>query len=788
MNRITLRIAWRNIRKYQTQSIISILGLGIGLGCILQLSILVVHEYSFDNFVPKPNCTFKILQGNDCLTSYPLAENAIKEIPSIKNYFRYYETSPIEYRNKTNDIVSETNFGFADPSIFECLGVRLISGFAAKSISEIVISEDMARKHFGTLSAVGNSMTFKLNNEFRIFTITGVYNNFPSNSSIAPNYICHINLATELVKQFQKTLGRYGNSREDMFDWNNLILDTYLVLVDNANPEKVAEGLNKYLVNIKNEKRKELTYSLQPITDIYLKSGNISVNQWTRQGNARDLRNYIAISLFILLIALLNYILLTRARIATRLKEFGTQKVLGASATRIRQQIVLESMIIVLISIIPATLVAFGNIPYISSSLGKNIGLSVIYNPTTWAIVIGILLVTGIVSGWIIGRSISNVSMLLLIKGKTKIYQSRNRLSNAFLTIHFAVFIILFVGVIILNKQIRFATTNFKAIDPTNIIISELNSPELSGQFSTIENEIKKVPGVIMTAGSSFIPPFNNFLPITLAAQDGEKMRFDGLIMGKGMIELLGLKVIEGRSFGDFVPNTTEVVFNESAAKKYKIEVGKIFIAFPVKGIVEDFHAHSMHSEIQPMVIIQQQPDRVRLVAVKTDGKNDALIISKLNEMVKNISPNDFISTYHLTDQIDNFYAKEQQQKQIIGSFAILAVILAIMGLFGMILIATARKTKEIGVRKVNGAKTWEIMVLINSDFIKWVLLAIAIAVPAAWYFANKWLQDFAYRTELSWWIFVIASLLSIIIAILTVSWQSWLAARKNPVEALRYE
>ncbi|MHC1702499.1 MAG: ABC transporter permease [Tenuifilaceae bacterium] len=788
MNAINFKIAFRNILKFKTQSVISIVGLGIGLGCILQLSLLVLHEYSFDNFVPEKENTYRVVQGNNCQTSFPFAEAAIKEIPAIKSFFRFYQTNEIEFKNPNNQVILEQNFAFADSSIFDCLGIKLKSGVPATNNSEIAISEDMAKKHFESASPIGASMLFKINNEFKILKITGVFENFPSNSTLSPSYIANITLSAEFISQYQQVLGKYGSNFADIYNWNVFDFTTYFVLASNANPEDVVLSLQKYKANITNETRKQQPYSLQPITDIYFKSSEIAGNSWTRQGNVQEMKYYIAIALFILLIALINYILLTRARIVTRLKEFGTQKVLGAKPNTIRQQIVLESMLIVLISLIPATYVAFGDIPYISNTLGRTIDFSIFSNPNTWLIIGLITLITGVVSGWIIGRSISKVSSIVLLKGKTTINYINYKWSNAFLSIHFAVFIILFIAVISLNKQIHFALTNFESIDPKNVIICELNSAELSFQFKVFENEVSKVPGVIQTAGSSFIPPFNNFLPITLAQPDGEKVRFDGLIMGKGMIELIGIKVIGGESFGELDTSRIEVVFNESAAKKHKIEAGKLFNSFYVKGIVKDFSAHSLHSLIQPMVILQQQPDRMRLFAVKTDGKNDKAIISTMTKLVTRIAPDNIVNIYYLKDQINKFYTREQNQARIIESFAILAVILSIMGLFGMIMITTARKSKEIGIRKVNGAEIWEVMAMLNIDFVKWVIVAFVIGSPIAWYSLNKWLQNFAYRTELNWWIFALAGILALCIAVITVSWQSWNTARKNPVESLRYE
>jgi len=347
---------------------------------------------------------------------------------------------------------------------------------------------------------------------------------------------------------------------------------------------------------------------------------------------------------------------------------------------------------------------------------------------------------------------------------------------------------VLVVSILTFKKQINFGLNNFKAINPRNIMVCELNSPELQKQIKVLQNELEKDPNVLMTAGSSFIPPFNNFLPIRLQTGD-ESIRFDGLIMGQGMIELLGMEIIDGESFGEYDPeNRVNFVLNESAALKYNIKAGDQLNGANIRGIVKDFSAHSIHSLIQPMAILQQNPEKMRLLAIKTNGLNDNAIKTRLENLIAEISPESNPEIKYLTDQIGQFYSREQNQAKLITAFSLLAVSLAVMGLFGIVLITISRRTKEIGIRKVNGARATEVVEMLNKDFLKWVLVAFVLAAPISWYIANRWLSNFAYKTGLSWWIFAIAGILAFAIALLTVSFQSWRAATRNPVEALRYE
>jgi putative ABC transport system permease protein len=259
--------------------------------------------------------------------------------------------------------------------------------------------------------------------------------------------------------------------------------------------------------------------------------------------------------------------------------------------------------------------------------------------------------------------------------------------------------------------------------------------------------------------------------------------------MGEGMTDMLDIDVIEGSSFTAYQTARMEVLFNESSAKKYNIKVDDNYLGvFHVKGIVKDFHAHSLHRLIEPMAIIQQSPANMGLVAIKTDGTNDKAVISRLRELFNQIDPDEIFEVTYLTDQMKGFYLNEKNQAKIMGAFSLLAAVLAIMGLFGIALISIARKTKEIGLRKVNGASVFEVIYLLNKDFVRWVIFSLFLGIPFSFYIVSKWQDRFAYKTDLSWWIFGLAGLSAVLIALLTVSWQSLRAATRNPVEALRYE
>jgi len=786
---INFKIAVRSIINSKVQSLVSILGLGIGLGSIILISMLYMHENSFDSYIPENNQLYRVLHGTHSSLPFPFGETAKNDIPSIDNFFRYYQSREFEIRQNGKDIIVEKRFACADPAIFNCLGIDLVIGKAAESNNEVAISENMAQKYFSNGDAMNKTFEARLNNEFINLTICGIYKDFPSNSSLSPNFISHTDLIGEFLGTRKKLLGEYGSENETFrTNWEKDVCITYVKINTEANANDITEQLQEYNSRFEAESKKEKAFSLQAATDVYLQSADIS-DIYSRRGNANELKYFLAIALFILFIAVVNYIFLTKARMDGRLKEFGVKRAFGSNTASIRKQMLFEANIISLLSLLPAIFVVILGMPFVNDTLGRNLDNQILSVWYAIPILLLIPLLTGSFSGLIVGIKISRISTILLLNKKSSTLPKRNQWSGSFLSLHFAIFIILIIGVLTLTKQINYALNNFTAINPENVIICELNTPELSQKFNVIDNHVKQMPGVISTAGSSFIPPFNWTLPIRLQdPKTNESIVFDGLIMGKGMTELLNIELIEGDYFGEYTDNPRKFIFNESAAIMYDLKVGETFNGFFIQGIVKDFTAHSMHKIINPMVIIQQHPDKMGLFAIKTTGETDDNIKASITKLFKEISPDKMPSIFTLQEQINQFYVREQNQAKLVSAFSILAIILTIMGLFGIVLNTVSRKTKEIGIRKVNGAKVSEIIIMLNKDFIKWVVLAYVIACPIAWYTMNRWLENFAYKTTLSWWIFVLAGVLALGIALLTVSWQSWRAATRNPVEALRYE
>ncbi len=780
--------AIRSILRNKIPSLISILGLGIGLGCIIILLALIIHEKSFDKSIPGHRNVYRIVFGSSGQTYPALAENMAIEFPEVKGFFRYFQPYSIQLKTPANEVVSEQNFGFADSSIFRIIGIKFVSGTFAKSATEVAVSDKVAMKYFANLSPIGEVIRVRFPDGFLNLIISGVFRSFPSNSTLNPSFITDIRMSEKMLLQFQRTLGEYAFSENRSSGWKSPDFLSYVVLDKSADPGELSVKMEKYREFIPNERKDSLSFKLQPVTEIYLGSGDITGSLYLRRGNREELKYYEIISVLILLISIANYVLLARASVSERMHELGTRKVFGASQRKIRRLILLESTIIVLLSLIPASFVLDIGLSFVNATLNKTLTSQVFMSPVMWLLLVAVVLLTGFLSGWIIGLNYSRIPALKLISGKLNSPSRSQKWNYSFLVLHFTIYMMLVSGVIAVSKQLNYSMTSYTGINVDNILVAELNSDELKNSFPTLCDEMEKVPGVVSTAGGTYIPPLNFSLPVTLAVAEGEKIRFDGLIMGEGMTELLGIEVIEGSSFGPFKPGTPEILINESTAKKHNVKAGDNLLVFKVRGIVRDFHAHSLHNLIEPMVIIPQNPVKMSIMAIKTDGTNDETVVKKFRELYTQISPDEIFEVSYLSDVIDDFYESEKNQFRIIGAFSILAMVLAVMGLFGITLISISKRKQEIGIRKVNGASIPEILFMLNSDFVKWVIAAIIISVPASVWLLSLWMKRFAYKTEMSWWIFAAAGLSALIIAVLTVSWQSSRAATRNPVEALRYE
>jgi putative ABC transport system permease protein len=428
-------------------------------------------------------------------------------------------------------------------------------------------------------------------------------------------------------------------------------------------------------------------------------------------------------------------------------------------------------------------------LPIFNNLFQKELDIELLLKWEYMLAILFIMLLTGIVAGIYLGFYVSSISPARLIQNKGAGVHGKSRAKGTLVIVQFIAFLLLVISFMLMQKQYNFSLKKEIGINTENVMVVGLNDDDVRNNVQVIRNELLNDPNVQSCVLTSFMtPPSDNILNIQYHDKvTGEDVKMEGLVLGVGELELLRIPVIKGCSFNQSnAQDKNNIIVNETAAKLLKIDAGSNLSSFKVIGIVPNFHFHSLHQPVGPIVILSQTSNFPNLL-IKTNGDN-ASVQKRLKEICKTVSPGFSYETEMLSDRIAQFYEREEKQIGTIAFFSAIALGLSIIGLLGFVSITLNKRTKEIGIRKINGANNKEILNLFYAQYTRWIILAFIIACPIAWYAMHKWLESFAYKTEMSWWVFAAAGVMALVIALVTVSFQSWRAATRNPVESLRYE
>jgi putative ABC transport system permease protein len=533
-------------------------------------------------------------------------------------------------------------------------------------------------------------------------------------------------------------------------------------------------------------------FRLKPFTKIYY-SPEVENESNTKHGNLLYNKILIAVSIFILLLAAINFINLTIANAVARSKEVSIKKIQGASLFHLIVQFVFETILIILISFIISVFLLWFINPLLNSLTGfpvNTVDLFTINNLLIFAAgLITFIIITGIYPSLYISSYTINTN-----KGRLSGYSRHNGIRNGLIIFQNLVSITLICCTLIANQQFRYMNKKDLGFDKNDIINLKINS-QLKDHLDLFKENLLKYPEIISVSYSSRIPG-NYWGSWCCVNIEGKENKYFNNYVDPDYLKTLGIRIKEGRNFSANNPGDIKATYliNETAIKLYDLKnpIGQVIvpgngIRGQIIGIIHDFYYRGLNYEQSPLILFYT-PEHLNYINVKINNDNIAGALEKMKVTWNELCPA-FAFEYNFLDETYNLqYKSEKRFEKLLFSFALLALFIASIGLFGLSIHSTERRTKEIGIRKINGAKVTEVMAMLNKDFLKWVAIAFVIACPIAWYTMNKWLENFAYRTELSWWIFALAGLLAFGIALLTVSWQSYLAATRNPVEALRYE
>lgn len=793
-----LKIALRNMRRHKVFTSINLIGLVIGITSFMLIMIWVAYEMSFDNFNKNKDRIQRLcvdLEAGSHMIypmSMPSAAQLLKtEFPEIEN------TARLEAPTRASIKIGEQTFVergvcHGDNSIFEIFTFPFSAGNPDNALIEpytVVISQSMAKKYFEDNEPIGKTIEI---NGSEPYTITGVIEDIPQNSHFRFNIMCSF-----------ETL--YAQNEEVMGNWFHIQFFTYLLLAENAKlsdvEAKLPQFIESHIGELLSTYGASLKFFLQPLTDIHLHSelaGDIAP-----QANIKYLYLFILIAISVLLISCINFINLSTANSASRAKEIGMRKIVGSGRVKIIIQFLMESIVLSFIAMILTVWIIELIKPHFQTLFGTNIDLSFV-TPTSVILLFFIFpILVGILAGSYPALYLSKLRSLNIIKSGFNKVGNKSKLRNNLVIFQFSISIILIISTITIFNQINFmkhSDSGFKK--DSIIIIPGVKSILQNRSIDILKNILSQIPEIDEIGFSSLFPGRGIQKAIMYPegfAEDKPQMG-EKLFIGSNYIPTLEIEILKGRNFSEeFSTDPQEsVIINETAAKQFYWDdpIGKTFSfktqdgelhKMSVVGVVKDFHSTSLHSKIEPL-IIYNNIDRTNYMTLKISSNNISSTIEKLKKQIKIFSPDHALKYYFLDETLDSMYRRDQQTGKLALYFSALTIMLSCLGLLGLTTFLVQNRTKEIGIRKVMGASVSGITFLLAKEFCKWVLVSVIIAWPISYYVMTKWLQGFAYRTEIGISVFVISGCFALLIAILTVSSQTIKTAISNPVKALKYE
>ena len=769
-------------------TVINLTGLTISIVSVVVISLWVDNELGYDSFHQKRERIYKISQGKNFSIVPPLFHAVKEEFPEIESIIRTSSDAEA-YINAdgANNPVKVNNILYSSPGFNHIFTIQNKNGDFESGLNEpnsIILSEKAAQRIFGETKAEGQLIHYRSSFPVRELTLTvkSVVTDFPSNTT----------LKFDAIIPFSALDGLMPNGMVPDDNWRDGYCNMYVLLKEGTDVDqfenKLVEfgtGLDNFVYGIdpEGQQAKERKLGLVGLSKLYFYNNNR--NQIVR---------YISIiGLLILLIALINYINLSVAKLFSTYQSIYIRKINGASRFQLVKIILTESIIYSLIAFLLSLILIEICKPMLNSLVDINLDFGLFNNRILLLILFCAALLIGFIAGLYPAFKLTSDTPM----NKTQpdfVKKDRNFIRQALVVFQFAVSIVLIVSIIVISKQLDYLSKKELGFDSEHVLFTKLNK-NLYGTYNTFKNELLKNPEVKSISGSQ-----NELgqVCVTLTREiNGKDRYFQELPVDPDFIETMGLKIIKGRNFSyDMQTDPYQtVILNETAVKKFELNDDEILGTevfmydrkAKVIGVVKDFYFQSFHHQLDPFMLFYH-PGSIGTANIKISSGNISETIGSITKVWNEFSP-DIPFEYNFLDKTyEALYKQERQFSKIVFSFLLVAIIIAGMGLFGLVSFTTLQRTKEIGVRKVNGARISEVMAMLNKDIIKWVAIAFIIACPVAWFVIHKWLENFAYKTTLSWWIFALAGLLALSIALLTVSWQSWRAATRNPVEALRYE
>lgn len=801
------KTAFRNLLKNKFYTSINIAGLAVGIATCLLIFLYVTDELGYDTFNTNANRIYRVnneikFNGNylDLAQAPPLlGATMLRAMPQVEQYTRLRWHGSLLVK-KGSENIQEGRIGYADSTLFDVFTLPVIAGNAKTALKEyhsLVMTETLAKKYFNSTDAVGKTL---LVNDTANYKVTAVIKDFPKQSHFRFDFLV--------------PLMEDAGSREDT--WLSQNYSTYILLKKKADVKGVEAQLNPMMDAYIGPQLQSLVHtsladftkgggyiraSLTPLTDIHLHSNKTA--ELDANGDADYVYIFSGIAILILLIACVNFMNLSTARSANRAKEVGVRKVLGSLRKNLVQQFLAESFLVSFVALGLAVLLSWALLPYFNSLAGKEISAAALFQPSMLLSLTGLMGAVGLLAGSYPAFFLSSFQPIDVLKGKLATGFRRSWLRNSLVVLQFVISIVLIFGTLIIYNQLSYIRSKDIGFNRNQVLIIN-HTNTLGSGAAGFRNELLGVNGVQSATMSGYLPvnyERNSSTYFSSPTLDpGTAINVQAWTVDENYVPTLGLQMAQGRNFSkQFLTDSAGIIINEAAAAflSSKALLNKTIYALPddpagapvkyhIVGVVKNFNYSSLRSVVSPLFLFLGKNDGN--ISLRITSSDIPGAIAQIKSKWKAMAPSQPFDYSFMDDDFSNLYTTEQRTGQIFISFAVLAILIACLGLFGLVTYAAEQRVREIGIRKVLGAGVGHIAGMISTDFLKLVAISGVIALPLAGWAMSQWLQGFAYRITISWWVFVAAAFTALLIALLTVSFQAVKAALANPVKSLRTE
>ncbi len=805
-----IKVAIRNIMRQKAYALINVFGLAVGIACSILITLFIIHERSFDRFHEQADRIVRVwVNGqladskiSSAYTAIPTGPAFLEEVPEVVNYCRIEPWENVLIRQGERTFL-EDGFYWADSGFFEIFSFPLVSGDPSKALTEphsMVISEKMANKYFGQEDPMGQVL--ELFNDTVEYRITGVMKDIPANS----------HLSCDFVVDF-RSLWRANNTQ-----WTSNNVFTYLLLEDEIPPavlnEKFDPIMRKYVgveirqflgISFEDWEASGNYYRIQaqPLSDIHF---NTDIEHAMKASSDRKyIYIFSLIALFIILIACINFMNLSTARSAGRAREVGLRKVVGSSKGQLVRQFLAESFLMVVLALLLAMLIVELALPLFQKHTQVNLAVDYFGNWYTIPVLLGFALVVGLMAGSYPAFFLASFRPVAVMAGKLEAGARRSGLRSILVVFQFSISIFIILGTIVISRQLNFLLNKELGFYKDQLVVMERFGTVGRERVETFKQEISKIPGVISSASSTMVPGrVTNYNGHMMEGRPQDQTYLlEVNYADYDFPETYGLSIVEGRFLNrDFASDSINIVINQSSVRKFGIneplkttflqpgDEDRAITRLPVVGVIKDFHNASLHTEIRPYMMRIRPPgwNWIPFLTVRLEPLNMQGTLKQIENVWKEFTNDQPFEYFFLDDDFASKYDQEKRTRIIFLVFSVLAILVASLGLLGLTAFTTEQRTKEIGIRKAMGADALNVVRLISRETLILIGISTLVAWPVAYYFFRHWLIDFPYRIELGIAPFLLSFAFALLISLVTISFQTVVAALKNPADALRYE